>query len=755
MDATPPLPPPQKSSWLRMTLPALLLMALFIAAIHFWTDWFPRSAGSPRTLFRQTAAGWERIPQLDGSIRSFCISPNGTVWALTWDSGELSRLENGVRHAFTDVEFGTAVGHIDQIVLDGEELWAATRKGLLHWDQKRWRYHARTPSVPSSLVAAGGQAWVADPHGGVAHYAAGRWTALRTPPSAAKRSGPKTARLARTSDGSLWLLSKGIWRFDGQTWRPAAPNGLDPDFPVLVGSGDSLWIWDWHKLWSIPGDGIKQTAYSPAQAGLAQDEFIQRSVSSRDRTWFATNRGLLEYNGQAWRRIAPPGDGKLDFEQVQVSPDGALWALGAVPMPPLSWALSAWTFLALILGFFVALAWLYKRNSRHTLQERQRVRQAIEHATGEVPEALLRSEKILTRASSWWGGLAFIGTILGALLAYSVLRVFWPEAPSWLFLAFAVALHIADLLFHSVVKRTPRPWDPIGPGGPRRYEWARSWKILATTAVLFTLWKAPGLWCFALNHLAWVYAAIGAFLLHQALSHNFIHSAIRRAEYDRALRTVNAFFFFHPQGGLPLKLRGQTLLLAGRYQDAEQALRLAISRLRSGMDHAFAFESLGDALAEQGRFEEALRSYAAAVHALPGFRLPYRGMAEVLLVQRKDPGKALEYLDQLMNSSGVPWGLRKLNRHGQDDYWMLRAWALAELGRSSEVAPAIEKAFKLTNRNSKIDLASFHYRAGMALQALGDSAANDHFRQAVEADPHGRRGTRAAAALRALAMHAG
>jgi hypothetical protein len=39
------------------------------------------------------------------------------------------------------------------------------------------------------------------------------------------------------------------------------------------------------------------------------------------------------------------------------------------------------------------------------------------------------------------------------------------------------------------------------------------------------------------------------------------------------------------------------------------------------------------------------------------------------------------------------------------------------------------------------DLATTHYRAGMAMQALGNvSESNEHFRRAIEFDPHGRRG---------------
>ena len=62
---------------------------------------------------------------------------------------------------------------------------------------------------------------------------------------------------------------------------------------------------------------------------------------------------------------------------------------------------------------------------------------------------------------------------------------------------------------------------------------------------------------------------------------------------------------------------------------------------------------------------------------------------------------------------------------------------------------ALAHALKATDRTSLPDLAATHYRAGMAMQALGkQSSANEHFKRAMELDPAGRRGTLAKAALR-------
>jgi tetratricopeptide (TPR) repeat protein len=93
---------------------------------------------------------------------------------------------------------------------------------------------------------------------------------------------------------------------------------------------------------------------------------------------------------------------------------------------------------------------------------------------------------------------------------------------------------------------------------------------------------------------------------------------------------------------------------------------------------------------------------------------------------------------------------RKRNGHPQDDYWALKAWAQGVLGRRKDAEASLENAIQATNKKTLPDLATTYYRAGMAMQALGDdAAARDYWKRAAELDPRGKRGTLANAALRA------
>jgi len=245
----------------------------------------------------------------------------------------------------------------------------------------------------------------------------------------------------------------------------------------------------------------------------------------------------------------------------------------------------------------------------------------------------------------------------------------------------------------------------------------------------------------------WMFVLIP--VVYHTLAIHLMNGAAKRGDYDSALNIIRWTYFYNPWSMEALRMSGHMLLLAGRYREAEDTLRRSLASSRATESYGQALEYLGDALMEQGRYDEAMRSYEAALLAFEWRRRPYRGMAELLLRRGGNPSTALEYVEKILDFSDISWVERKGNGKTQDDYWGLKAWALARVGRASEVAEAIENALKATTRNSAPDMASTHYRAGMALQAIGDEPVpREHFRLAVQYDPHGRRGALAQAALR-------
>jgi tetratricopeptide (TPR) repeat protein len=247
----------------------------------------------------------------------------------------------------------------------------------------------------------------------------------------------------------------------------------------------------------------------------------------------------------------------------------------------------------------------------------------------------------------------------------------------------------------------------------------------------------------------WLWVILLVPTVYHLLAVNLLNRAAKRGDYDGALNIIRWTNFYNPSGIEALRMSGHILVAAGRYREAEDTLRRSLASSQARQSYGSALEYLGDALLEQGRYDEAMRSYEAAVHAFPWRHRPYRGMAEMLLRRGEKPELALEYIEKVLDFSGLSWWQRKGNGNPQDDYWALKSWALVGVGRTSEVAEAIENALKHTGKNSAPDMAATHYRAGMAMQALGnESAANEHFKLAVQFDPHGRRGALSKAAMR-------
>jgi len=65
------------------------------------------------------------------------------VWALVWRRGvgsQLARLDGTAWRIYTAKDFGAPGVDVSAgFVLDGEEVWAPSAEGVLHWDGHRWK----------------------------------------------------------------------------------------------------------------------------------------------------------------------------------------------------------------------------------------------------------------------------------------------------------------------------------------------------------------------------------------------------------------------------------------------------------------------------------------------------------------------------------------------------------------------------------------------------------------------------------------
>jgi tetratricopeptide (TPR) repeat protein len=660
----------------------------------------------------------------------------------------VARLDGDSWPTYSHADLGESnKSFIGPCATDGDELWAVTLTPVVHWDGRRWTsYPEAALHGPPSIVASGGRAWALDADGYLSVFENGLWTVHKTE----LPEGPDddhSPELSLSANGNLWMVLNGVWRWGEDHWAAVKPDGHDLKDMMLLGSTqNSLWLWDPDGLRGLDSDKTLVT-YTLDDIGLSDSEWLTDVTSVRRPTWFGSSTGVVAFNGRAWQRI-PPAAGVQGTHDVQVGPDGALWAVGMTSNPHYGASVLLMTLLplGLLLALIAGPVWLYHRYKRYRLSDYQRLRQAVENGIGETPEELHRKEQELARQASWRGAFAVLVVIFGALVAYDLVRLRWPAAPSWTYLAIALALHLGIAFWQSAVRRIPKPNDPIEPARPFQYDWRRTWQAAPGSLLVFLLLNLHELPAVVSGHLHWILYGFLVLLWYRAGAERILVTRLRRGDFEGALRVVPIMWLPRPEGPTALRYRGVVLLAAGRYAEAEDCLRRAIAGIRSASEHAQALETLGDVLLEQGRYDEAQRSYAAAVNVVPRFRRPYRGMAELLLRQKK-PELALEYIERLTTSVKSA-GAFRIDGKVSDDYWSLKAWALAELGRGAEVNAAVENAIRSTNSKSRIDMASMCRRTGLALEAIGDRRrADEFFERACKASPRGRWGLLAKTAM--------
>jgi len=739
------------SSRKRSLILPLAILVILVAASFMASKWLFRKIGSEPFIYRQTATGWQKLPAPYGYPESLRVTSRGTVWLLIWGQSAFSRWNGTGWQNYTAADLGIGERMTARVLaLDGEQVWTATEQGVVHFDGQTWSVdRSVTARFDAWTVAGTGEVWVIDSSGKLSHFAQGKWHSekLLLPGITWSKEGVEAPQLARTEDGTVWLKRGGLWRGDGHSWNRITNGTNALEDAVLIGAaGRRVWLQDEGNVLSVSADGKQWATYPMNQAGLEGTFWVGDVTSSGDGTWFAASNGVMEFDGANWRRLPLPGPGMAGVRRVSAGPDGRLWIIVAsVPRPVQDVRYILYLNIAIPILVLAAVVWLVVRYRKRQVQQHQRVTQAVQHATGDVPVELEAGAKTLSSTSVYGTLFLWIASIFG----YVILRLIWPKAPYWSIAVIALALHLVITFRNSLVKRKPQPSDPIGPGAPSRYDWAKSWKAVASAIailLLLNLDRFPNL-RFLRGYWPWIFVL--APTVYHTIALHLLNRAAKRGDYDRALKIVRWAHFYNPSGMEPLRVTGHMLMLAGRYQEAEDALRRSFANQHATRSYAYALEYLGDALMEQGRWEEARRSYEAALHAVPWLRRANRGMAELILRHDPRPEDAFDYVEKILDFSGVSWMERKGNGRAVDDYWGLKAWALAQTGRTSEVADAIKKALSHTDKTSLPDMASSHYRAGMALQAMGkDSEAREHFNLAVQFDPQGRRGMLANRAIR-------
>ena len=739
--------PPRFQGILSHYKPAIIGVAILVVAIAgIWLLADRIMPGGLHTvLYHYTAAAWTRLSPPGGAPGTIRITANGEVWVINDAPGGLSRLKDGAWQHYDGSNFGSGSNHIwGGFAVDGDRVWASVQEGIVSFDGQKWRLWREAVKTRGgrAITAYNGEVWTLDEAGNFSHFSKGAWRIERVvlPGAGWKQTAGVGQAVVMHAGGTLWIAWNGLWRFDGRNWT--AVGSLPEDAEVASAVTDHVWMEQHNRLWEFDFDGRLIRTLRPADLGFRADAHFYAVAESGDRLTVATSEGLAAWEGGGWKHLPPPARDIFRAWRIALAPDGSLWAICLLPVPTPSRG-PAILILVLspivLIGFFVVPYLFVRGSARKKLAERARMRSAVEYATGAVPEELQGDPEALKVTPLRWALRALL-SIGAAVAAAIVLRKYWPSAAPFGLAGGIVTWEAIGVAMRHLKRREAKPSDPIGPGGPPKFNLHKAAKpILGGLALLAVLYALPhGL----LTSPLLVLAALVIYTL--ALS-SIGQRLENQGRYDAALRLAP---FADPTKAGRNRLRADVLTEAGRYQEAERRLREVIESSNSKTDSGLALENLGKVLMETGRFEEAQRSFEGAAGINPARSTSWSGRAELLLRQGLDPQKALEHSETALGLFRRNMLERLANRTQLGVILSAQAWALAACGRGAEARQAIEEALHSPARKTKSPLAHVRYNAGRALLALGDrSGATEHFTRAAELDPSGRWGRLAAAML--------
>lgn len=253
--------------------------------------------------------------------------------------------------------------------------------------------------------------------------------------------------------------------------------------------------------------------------------------------------------------------------------------------------------------------------------------------------------------------------------------------------------------------------------------------------------------------LLWLYYSqfLGKYMIF--FPHDWITKPISKGHPQQSFRRIKLLKMFRPYNPGLHQANAILTSFSGQYLEAEQAYRKVLAENPPIENQIMCLANLVDSLMEQRKYQQAIAVLDVIMYIAPEMNLNYLNLAEIYLVTRTNPTRALEILEiGLEQQDGILADKRQKARF-EGAFWVAKAWALAELGLHQSAYDALQQGWSPANlkKASRMTQANMHYMTGRIyyLESQIDQAIAS-FQKACELHPAGAVAQRAQVALNHL-----
>jgi tetratricopeptide (TPR) repeat protein len=663
-------------------------------------------------------------------------APDGTLWAINIMVATLYRYDGTSWNPVSNS--GASLLGVNEIAFYENEVWLLMETELQVFDGASWKSYpleGGTSSFKGFAVGSFGAA-VLDESGNITILQDGEWQHYQVDDFLGFEERNDYTFLSLISDGKkLYLSGDGLVSFDGNRWRGEAD--YDP-YALIIGQDEEhIWLVNYDY-----GDELIRFEKSTGDLDyidsplLSSSAWIMQMDYDNGRYIFASDEGIVEYDGHDWTQSLAQGDIPLNTIRGAVLTDTG-YIFSVIPLGEDEFRNSLLGIVisqvcGVLLVFAVVIPFFYSgyHESKAAQSRVALTRKRLPDLLPDMPEYM----PLYTSSNSKkrdWGGLKYtLGLLLKFLISFGLILPInlYLGLFCWLFLSFGDTLilalfkHNADAQSRAYLLRGIfsvalfSAFLSLVLGGfvllvfqaiPFLLQYVAQYLVISIALFIFSI---MGLGLFAMR----LYTLIPYYFVMQPFWAGNPEKSLKRLGFMRRISPKDMSLLFH---------HGFMMLELGQWQEAEKLWREVITEAQNSNPGFLGpcLVNLANALQAQGKIDEALRLHEAAVKIQPESPGAYRELAQWYLHYSEYPQAAIEHTELMLHFAVKP----RLNLTAERYMWGVhlytRALALAVVGQKENALAMLERAFKESDKNKVPAQAFLRLYAGHVHKALGDT----------------------------------